>query len=571
MKRGQYCLGVALFAMGWGGAAVAEVRLPAVFSDNMMLQRDQPIQVWGWADPGEGVSVALAGKTATAKTDAKGAWAIELPALHQGENLDLSVTGKNIIVLKNVILGDIWLCAGSFNYPGNSGGMKLNDCAPADVSAANNPRIRSCSLGTGSSIYPEQDSPAPAVETQTDAVGAPRWRLNPEVPVRAAWQVCAPKTAGAFLAAGFYFAREISEKTSVPIGILDDTCSLPNIDGWVAPEGIAAVPELASEFAAKNREMNVFRAAVTNYIAQLPNMYAIMDGWLAAEKTAREKGTHLPRVPIWPTPPVLGNGVSGWCIAYNAMIHPLVRFPIKGVLWCHGEGSSTWETEMYAHKMRALALGWRKIWKQGDLATGSGRDFPFYFVQLAGRHEVSENPAGGDGWSKTRDLQLRALSIPNSGMAVTVDLVSPVEALKALAPKNKYDIGLRLARLALNRDYGQKDLVPSGPIFKSMQIEGSKARLMFDYIGSGLMLGTKDGRTPAVENKTGKLKRFAVAGADKRWVWADAVIDGNFVVVSSPAVRDPVAVRYAYSGCPDGANLYNREGLPASPFRTDAW
>jgi sialate O-acetylesterase len=212
--------------------------------------------------------------------------------------------------------------------------------------------------------------------------------------------------------------------------------------------------------------------------------------------------------------------------------------------------------------MRALIGGWRQQWHQGD--------FPFYFVQLANFQGVSEDPAGGNGWAKLREAQTKSLSIPNTGMAVIIDTVPLAEA-GDIHPKDKYDVGVRLARWALGRDYGQKDLEVSGPLFKALKIEGGKARLVFDHTGAGLMVGKKEGRSPAVQDPQGKLKHFAIAGADKKWFWADAVIDGTTLTVSSPEVKDPVAVRYAYQMNPDGANLYNRDGLPASPFRTDDW
>jgi len=246
---------------------------------------------------------------------------------------------------------------------------------------------------------------------------------------------------------------------------------------------------------------------------------------------------------------------------YNAMIHPIVRTPIKGALWYQGEGNGG-EGETYYHKMRALIGGWRNQWKQGD--------FPFYFVQLANFTGASQDPAGGDGWAKLREAQTKSLTIPNTGMAVIIDTV-PLAEKDDIHPKNKFDVGMRLARWALNRDYGQKQLEVSGPLFKALKIQGGKACLAFDHIGTGLMVGKKEGRNPTLEDKGGKLARFAIAGEDKKWVWAEAVIDGKTVVVSSAAVPQPVAVRYAFTMNPEGCNLYNKDGLPASPFRTDAW
>jgi len=505
--------------------ATADVRLPKIFTDNMMLQRDQPVRVWGWADAGEAVSLALAGKNAATKADAKGQWSLELPPIKTGENLTLTVKGKNSLSLTNVVVGDIWVCSGQSNME-----MRLGQCLGAadDIKAADLPKIRRIKFNHVQSGQPEADAP-----------------------VTTPWQACSPATAAGFTAAGFYFAREIQQKTGIPVGLIDDNWGGTKIEPWTAAEGLALVEELKPEFAAMQETAKAYQA-------QLPKALDQMEAWIARTRKDLASGT-----PVSPAPAIPGKpaGRGEWSSMYHAMIHPLVRFPIKGALWYQGEANGG-EGETYCSKMRALVGGWRKQWGLGD--------FPFYFVQLANFQGVSEDPAGGNGWAKIRDAQTKSLSIPNSGMAVIIDTVPLAEA-GDIHPKNKFDVGLRLARWALGRDYGQKDLVVSGPLFKALKIEGGKARLAFDHTGTGLMVGKKEGRTPTVENKDAKLKRFAVAGADKKWFWAEAVIEKNTVVVSASEVKEPVAVRYAWQMNPDGANLYNREGLTASPFRTDAW
>ncbi|MCX6874785.1 MAG: sialate O-acetylesterase [Verrucomicrobia bacterium] len=471
LRRHRLNLLLCVSAMVTASSAMADVRLPKIFTDNMLLQRDAPVRVWGWADAGEAVSVALAGKAAATKADDKGQWALELPAIKSGENLELAVvTGNSDLTLKNVVIGDIWICSGQSNME-----MALGGClgAAEDIKAADLPKIRRIKFNHVKSGQPE-----------------------PDAPTAGPWQVCSPQTAGGFTAAGFYFAREIQQQTGVPIGIVDTNWGGTRIEPWVAPTG----------------------------------------GTLPAAR-----------------------GETG--SMYHAMIHPLVRFPIKGALWYQGESNGT-EGDSYFDKMQALIGGWRKQWGQGD--------FPFYFVQLANFQAPSVDPAGGNGWAKLREAQTKSLTLPNTGMAVIIDTV-PLAQSGNIHPKNKYDVGTRLARWALGRDYGQKDLVVSGPLFKALKIEGGKARVEFDHAGSGLMLGKKDGRTPTVETKGEKLNRIAIAGTDKKWFWAEAVIENNTLVVSSPDVKEPVAVRYAFEMNPDGANLYNRAGLPASPFRTDAW
>ncbi|KAB2638694.1 MAG: sialate O-acetylesterase [Verrucomicrobia bacterium] len=450
--------------------ATADVRLPKIFTDNMLLQRDVAVRVWGWADGGEAVSAAMKGTTVATKADEKGQWALELPAIKSGENLELTVQGNNTVTLKNLVVGDIWVCSGQSNMA-----MALKPClgAAEDIQAAEMPNIRHLKIRNVKSGQPESDA-----QTATQ------------------WQVCTPATAPGFTAVGFYFAREIWQKTGVPIGIIDTNWGGTRIEPWTAGEE-PATPDAKSDT----------------------------------------------------------NGL------YNAMIHPLVKLPIKGALWYQGEANGG-EGETYYDKMRALIGGWRKQWGQGD--------FPFYYVQLANFQAPSADPAGGNGWAKLREAQTKALSIPNTGMAVIIDSV-PLAQSGNIHPVNKYDVGLRLARWALARDYGQKKLEASGPLFKALMIEGDKARVAFNHAGAGLMLGKKEGRGAVLETKGDKLTRIAIAGADRKWFWAEAVIDHDMLVVSSPEVKQPVAVRYAFEMNPDGANLYNREGLPAGPFRSDAW
>lgn len=505
-------------------SASADVRLAPIFTNDMVVQRDRPIRVWGRAEPGEAVSVTLGGVTAETKADAKGHWLAELPARADGADLELAVKGKgNPVVLKNVVVGDVWLCSGQSNMEWN---MSQSDAAD-DVKAADIPKIRCIKVNHVMSGVPEDDLPA----------------AGP-------WRTCTPQTAGGFTAVGFYFARDVVAKTGVPVGLLDDNWGGTPIEPWVAPEGMELVPEFASVL--KNRE-----AAHEAFLKSLPGKLDEMDRWVAAARAAVAAGERLPPALAMPAHP----NANGWSSMYHAMIHPLARFPIKGFLWYQGE-SNGGEGESYRQKMQALVRGWRKVWHDDDL--------PFYFVQLASFQNPTDDPAGGDGWAKLRESQRKSLTIPKTGMAVITDTV-PLAAAGDIHPRNKFDVGTRLARWALHHDYGKKEIVPSGPLFKSLAVEGGKARVRFDHVAGGLMVGAKNGREPAVEDKAGKLKRFAVAGADRKWRWADAVIDGDVVVVSSPEVQEPVAVRYAFSMNPDGANLYNREGLPASPFRTDDW
>ena len=239
------------------------------------------------------------------------------------------------------------------------------------------------------------------------------------------------------------------------------------------------------------------------------------------------------------------------------MVAPLVPFGVKGAIWYQGE-SNGGEGMGYLPKLNALIDGWRKTWNQGDAP------FFFYVVQLANFREDNRNPAGGDGYAAIRVAQREILKTPNTGLACIID----IGEARDIHPKNKQDVGARLAHWALRDVHGKEDTVVSGPIFREMKVEGGKIRLHFDHTGGGLMAGKKTGLEPVAED-AGPLQRFAICGKDRKWVWADATIDGDTVVVSSSEVASPIAVRYAYSANPEGANLYNKAGLPAVPFRTD--
>jgi sialate O-acetylesterase len=504
-------------------SAVADVRLPRIFSNDMMVQRDLPVRVWGWADAGEDVSVALAGNNAMAKADANGEWALELPALKEGENLELVVKGKNSQTLKNIIVGDIWICSGQSNME-----MSVGGCIGAneDAAAADLPKIRRIRINKVQSGQAE-----------------------PDAPEGTRWEVCSPGNVKGFTAVGFYFAREILEKTGVPIGLVDSNWGGTRIEPWTPPAGVAAVAELKDAYAGITAEDKAYREKLNGELAR-------MESWVARVRASLADGSPLPPAPQPAAPPV-----RGWSGMYNAMIHPFVKFPIKGALWYQGE-SNGGEGETYYDKMRALVGGWRSQWGQGD--------FPFYWVQLASFQDPTENPEGGNGWAKLREAQTKALGMPHTGMAVILDTV-PFDERGDIHPKNKYDVGYRMAQLALGQDYGKKEHAFSGPLFKELKIEGDKARVEFDHVGAGLMVGNKEGRNPATEDASGKLQRFAIAGADKVWHWAEAVIENNTVVVTSPEVKEPVAVRYGFEMNPVGANLYNRDGLQAGPFRSDNW
>lgn len=530
MRNLLICLTVNLFVFLSNCALKADVKLAKIFSDNMMIQRDKPIKVWGTASPGGQVKISLGGKEVEVTANNEGKFIGQLPAIDKGEGLELIASEQNTISVKNIIVGDIWFCSGQSNMEYKLGSMRV--IAAEEIDTADFPKIRYFVVGGPATPYP-----------QTEVVGGP-------------WVICTPKTISNVSAVGFFFGREIHRKTQVPIGLIDSSWGGTSIEPWIPKEGLSLVPELKGAIDKIDSEYKA-------YLASVPKMADEAEKWAGLAREAIKANGKIPLAPVIHGPPGY-NARDYWSNIYNGKVFPIINFPIKGAIWYQGE-SNGGQGDVYYHKMMALIAGWRAVWNQGD--------FPFYFVQLANYQDPNDNPAGGDGWSKTRSAQLDSLKIPNTGMAVILD----IGEAKDIHPRDKLNVGLRLSRWALARDYGEKDLVVSGPLYKEMKMEGSSIRLSFDHVGTGLMVGkkatieSKDWREPASEDKESKLKRFAIAGADKVWHWADAVIDGQTVVVSSPKVPAPIAVRYAFSHNPFGANLYNKEGLPASSFRTDNW
>jgi len=507
-------------------SAAADVRLHNVFGDHMVLQRNQPIPVWGWATPGEKVSVTFGDHTASATTNAQGYWKVTLEAMKADTTpRELIAKGNNTVKVVDIVIGDVWLCSGQSNMAFGMGACRAEE----DIKNTDLPMVRYRAYFECFAAKPNADLPA------------------------GNWHRIHPSTSASCSGVGFYFGRKIFKETGVPIGLLESTVGGTEIECWMPPESFRDCPKCSS--IGKQLE-----EAVAQYKEKLPTAVEAMEQWIGPAKKALAEGREIPQPPRIPLHPNVDRG-GRWVriqSLYNGMIHPLLKFPIKGAIWYQGENNGR-EGDQYIDKKRAMIDSWRKLW---------GHEFPFYFVQLAAWREPSDDPSGSEeGFQMLRDAQRKCLAIPKTGMAVSIDVGEVV----SIHPKNKLDVGERLALWALAKDYGKTDLVHSGPLYRNAAVEDGKIRISFDHVGGGLMVGRKEGRKPTVEDAGGKLKRFAIAGEDKKWVWADAVIDGDTVVVSSPQVPKPVAVRYAFSMNPQGCNLYNKEGLPASPFRTDEW
>ena len=627
----------------------AEPVLPHLFSDHMVLQRDSDIRIWGWADPGEKISVSLAGSTRAASADGQGNWRIDLPAMRAGGPFVLRVQGKKTVEFKDVLIGEIWVASGQSNMTYALGGATG---AAEEIPKADYEEIRLFTV-------PQKISLAPPKDTSP-----------------AEWVVCSPESAKTFSAVSYFFARDLFRALRVPVGIILSARPGTAAEEWTDPEALRREPALQSilqawdaapdsakslaagpkdfslefddfellpqpgdpsspmrisdfddgtsristggewtynwkdspeaafELVAPGRGDRGYAARVFGALDEVSSSrlqanfradhsaadmsrYAGIRFWVRGngqfqleilQPTISDWDNYAAKIihaaPEWRQITILFKDVkqAGWGVSkpltlqsltgfqfvnmtsagdperppsglFHGMIAPLQEYRIRGALWYQGEGN-IWRAYQYRRLLPALIAGWRKGWGEGD--------FPFLIVQLANH---GSSPELGDSiWAELREAQfLTARAVPNTGLAVSIDVGEP----RNLHPPRKEEIGHRLALWALGTTYGEK-IVYSGPLYDSMKIEGENVRVHFHYAGSGL------------EARGEPLKGFAIAGSDRIFHWAEARIEGDAIVVSSPDVKAPVAVRYAWASSPD-CNLYNKEGLPASPFRTDDW
>ena len=493
----------------------SDVTLPRVIGSNMVLQRNMQAPIWGWASPGEEVMIALSTEaediepisTTTAVADAEGNWQIKLPAMAAGGPYTLQIKGSNTLELTNVLFGEVWVCSGQSNMQWSVNASKDNE---AEIAAAMYPKIRLFYIPRVPSGLPQQD-------------------------VEADWYETTPETIPQFSAVAYYFGRKLYKNLDVPIGLINTSWGGTRIEPWTPPVGFAGIPALASI-------SNEVEDVQANYRTQLPDKVNAIEAWLAETRKALENDAQLKPMPD-NTHPFAHQGRP--TALYNGMVHPIVPYGIRGALWYQGE-SNLRDGRMYHEKMKARINGWREVWGQGD--------FPFYFVQLAPFNYGGRN-ASPFFLPQIWEAQTATLALPNTGMAVTTDIGN----LRDIHPRNKQDVGRRLALWALAKDYGRDDVTYSGPLYKSMTVEGDTIRLAFAHVGSGL---TSRDDEP--------LTWFQIAGEDKEFVEANATIDGDTVIVSSDAIANPVAVRFGWHQSAE-PNFVNKEGLPASPFRTDSW
>lgn len=640
MKKTVLFLAASLFST----IALAAVRLPNIFGDNMVLQRDKPIPIWGWANKNEKVTVQFNGQVKTVKAGKDGQWKVLLNAEKAGGPYDLLVKSSNSITLHNILMGDVWICSGQSNMEFHVNGV-FN--ASKEIAQSANPDIRHFYLPKDIAVTPQEDIK------------------------ESAWKAAGPENTGDFTAVGYFFARTLNEQLHVPIGLIHTSWGGTIVETWISREGLAgndAFRELMTHTPVLNLDSmaNANKSRLLNTIRQVqgslpdaataaswqsagtddhdwarmkvPGLWEQQqlpgfDGVVWFRKTvniaAADAGkaaelslgtiddndvTYINGTPVGSTqqynafrvykipagvlkegnnviavkvednaggggfygepenlflsvngrkqplagdwafrvasmaPPVSSVGPNSYpSLLYNAMIHPILPFAIKGAIWYQGE-SNAGRAYQYRKSFPLLINNWRQLWKQGD--------FPFYFVQLASFNASNGTSKGGSSWAELREAQTLTLQLPNTGMAVITDIGEPTD----IHPKNKQDVGKRLAAAALHDTYGQ-NIVYSGPVYQSMQVNGRQVTLSFTSVGSGL----------TAKDKYGYIKGFEVAGADQQFHYAKAYIKGDKVIVFADEVSAPVAVRYGWADNNLEDNLFNKEGFPAGPFRTDNW
>nr|WP_315240666.1 sialate O-acetylesterase [uncultured Flavobacterium sp.] len=631
---------IVIFILFFSLFASANVRMPLLFSDGMVLQRNKEIPVWGWADANEKVTIHFNKQTKTIQADTNGKWMVKLAAEKAGGPFELTITGKNKVVIKDVLVGEVWICSGQSNMEFQM--YKLPDFE-TQKNQANYPMIRQFGVAQDLSGTPKED------------LKAGKWAASNKENIRD------------FTAAGFFFAKKLYAELKIPIGIINTSWGGTNVETWTSRQAfeksdefktmIADVPAVDMDAIFESykkslleniRKIQGFDVTLTNEDQfktvefndkswpeiKVPSLWenqqiGNIDGivWmrktvvLTAEQAKSEAILHLAKVDdedqtfvngiqigtnnIWDKQRIYkipanvlkegtnviavritdysgGGGIYGdpadlkiqfkdrnlpleglWkfnvvqvkisvspnsypSLLYNAMVNPLVPYAIQGVLWYQGE-ANVWRANQYKKAFPLMIQDWRTKWNQGN--------FPFYYVQLSTFDEFGGNSKKGSRWAELREAQSETLKIPNTGMAVTTDIGNA----KDIHPTNKQDVGLRLAAIALNNVYGKKQVF-SGPTYKSQEINGNQIILTFENIGTGLS-----------KPNNSELKGFEIAGADKVFYSAKAIIKDNKIIVSGDQVQKPVAVRYGWADDDTEINLFNKEKFPASPFRTDNW
>ena len=514
---------------------LAKVRLPAIFSDNSVFQQQSGNPIWGWAKPGEDITVSTSwGTTDSTTADKNGKWMVISYTSKAGTGHEVTIQGDNKIVLANIAVGEVWLCAGQSNM-----GWSMGNSFEADKEAnVNLPDFR---------IFRS------AREHWHEPLEENRDRL-------AAWKPCDPKSAAETSAVSYYFGKKLHQKLGVPVGIIQRAFAGTPIEGWMPWDIQSADPRtIAHKKLLDDGSSRLIARGQTKQKALADYQKELMEYNDKIDRGETMKNAFRSLYPpIITKPSSMGHQYPGHI--YNAMIAPIRPYAIRGMIWYQGErnAKNAPQAEHYANQLKQLIGHYRNTW-HGESWGAVSDGFPVYFTQLPSWNPHQSKPVEEveASWAVNREsMQKVSREVYNTGMAVSIDTGDAIE----LHPKNKKPIGLRHAYLALGKTYGFP-IVHEGPVFSEFSQGNSKVVLRFESIGSGLMAGRK-----------GKIDSFAIAGKDRVWQWADARIDQDSVILSSPKVKQPVAVRYAWAMNPSVRNLlYNKEGFPASPFRTDDW
>lgn len=489
--------------------AGAQIILPSIISDNMVLQADCKAPIWGKAEPNSKVTISCSWskQSITTDTNDQGKWETTVVTPKKAKPSTIIITcGKETRTITNVLIGEVWLCSGQSNmeWP-----VSKTTNAVKEIKNAKYPKLRLFTVKETASDKPQED-----------CFGQ--------------WVECDPERAAEFGAVSYYFGRDLYKKLGRPVGVINSSVGGTSAHAWTSKKTLE-----------NNAVLKKYIAIDANNAANKPAIEKEYNEKLAAwKKEVMQAVAKTKPAPKKPRPPytLRDDWKSG--SLYNAMINPLMPFAIKGAVWYQGESNAD-DAITYRTLFPAMITDWRQNWKEGN--------FPFYFVQISAYGKTDLNlPPTDSNWAMLREAQTMTLALPNTGMAVSMD----IGEANNIHPKNKQVVGDRLARLALAKNYGKK-IAYSGPLYKGMKIEGNKIRIFFDYAEKGL-------ETP----RKMPLKGFAIAGSDKKFVWAKAKIDKNTVLVWSDQIQNPVAVRYGWADWID-CNLYNKQKMQASPFRTD--
>lgn len=488
--------------------ARADVKPHPLIGDGMVLQQRAKCKVWGTADAGEKVTITLdiPNTKVTSVADKDGKWSVTLPELPAGGPYTMTIAGNNKLTLKDVYVGEVWVCSGQSNMQ-----MSLNSCADAQTHVKNsaNPKIR---------LFTVRDTTA---DTSQDTV--------PVDKVNGRWLECAPDTVGSFSGVAYFFGRDLQKALNVPVGLIHSSWGGTICEAWAPLPSLVAIESLNKE---------IVEPYKTNYPKQVEKYKEDLKKYEEDVKKAKEEGKTPPKAPADPT-----KNPNRPAVLYNGMIHPIENYAIKGAIWYQGE-SNAGRADQYKTLFPAMIKSWREVWHNDDLG--------FYFVQLAPFMKIEEQPTD-PAWARLREAQLVTLKLPKTGMSVITDVGDE----KDIHPKRKEPVGARLALAALAVTYGEK-IESLGPLYDSLKVDGNKAVLSFTHLGKGL------------ECKGEKLTGFTLAGEDKVFHNAVAEIKGDKIVVTCDQVAKPVAVRFGWANYPV-VNLFNKDGIPASPFRTDDW